>query len=130
VFGFIRADDLDRWASRIPAASEFPRRARPLVHTTARGPGQVDFPADKVVRLAGGDGKVLTEPVRARQFRTFDAKKFGATLQKLKDDGYIETLIDETMKSNSAWHFEIRVNKKALPKYESNTILNPVSWIE
>lgn len=57
----VRADDLDRWASRITAAPEFPRLVRLLVHATARGLKQVDFPADEAVRLAGWDGKVLAE---------------------------------------------------------------------
>lgn len=59
----------------------------------------------------------------------FDSKKFGAALKKLKDEGYLEKLIDETRKSNSAWHFEIQVNKKTLVKYEQNTILNPTVWV-
>lgn len=61
MIGIIRADDLDRWASRITAAPEFPRLVRLLVHATARGLKQVDFPADEAVRLAGWDGKVLAE---------------------------------------------------------------------
>lgn len=61
MIGLIRADDLDRWASRITAAPEFPRLVRLLVHATARGLRQVDFPADEAVRLAGWDGKVLVE---------------------------------------------------------------------
>lgn len=54
----------------------------------------------------------------------FDPKKFTEVLKKLKKEGYIDTLIDETMKSNTAWHIEIKVNKKPLPSYEANTILN------
>ena len=61
--------------------------------------------------------------------KSFDAKKFGAAMQKLKSEGYLEVFIDETMKSNSAWHFEIKVNKKALSKYEENTILNTVAYV-
>jgi hypothetical protein len=61
MIGVIRADDLDRWAARITAAPEFPRLVRLLVHAAARGLKQVDFPADEAVRLAGWDGKVLTE---------------------------------------------------------------------
>lgn len=53
MIGLIRADDLDRWASRITAVPEFPRLVRLLVHATARGLKQVDFPADEAVRLAG-----------------------------------------------------------------------------
>lgn len=59
----------------------------------------------------------------------FDSKKFAAALKKLKDEGYLEVLIDETMKSNAAWHFEIQVNKKALVTYEQDTILNTTAWI-
>ena len=54
----------------------------------------------------------------------FDSKKFTEVLKKLKNEGYIDTFIDETMKSNTAWHIEIKVNKKPLPSYEANTILN------
>ncbi|MEW5724726.1 MAG: hypothetical protein AB1896_16560, partial [Thermodesulfobacteriota bacterium] len=61
MIGLIRADDLDRWASRITAAPEFPRLIRLLVHATAHGLKQIDFPADEAVRLAGWDGKVLAE---------------------------------------------------------------------
>lgn len=61
MIGIIRAEDLDRWASRITAAPEFPRLVRLLVHATARGLRQIDFPADEAVRLAGWDGKVLTD---------------------------------------------------------------------
>ena len=60
---------------------------------------------------------------------SFDQKKFTAALKKLKDEGYLEVLIDETMKSNSAWHFEIQVNKKALVTYERNTIFNATAWV-
>lgn len=61
MIGLIRADDLDRWASRVTAAPEFPRLVRLLVHATARGLRHVDFPADEAVRLARWDGKVLAE---------------------------------------------------------------------
>lgn len=36
MIGIIRADDLDRWASRITTAPEFPRLVRLLVHATAQ----------------------------------------------------------------------------------------------
>ncbi|MCE8005279.1 hypothetical protein [Billgrantia ethanolica] len=61
MIGLIRADDLDRWASRITAAPEFPRLVRLLVHATARGLKRVDFPAEEAVRLGGWDGQVLAE---------------------------------------------------------------------
>jgi hypothetical protein len=61
MIGIIRAIDLDRWASRITSAPEFPRLVRLLVYSTARGLKQIDFPADEAVRLAGYDGKVLAD---------------------------------------------------------------------
>lgn len=61
MIGLIRAEDLDKWASRITSAPEFPRLLRLLVHFTAQGPKQVDFPGDEAVRLAGWDGRVLTD---------------------------------------------------------------------
>ena len=61
MIGIIRGDDIDRWASRITAAPEFPRLVRLLVQATGRELKQVDFPADEAVRLAGWDGKVLAE---------------------------------------------------------------------
>ena len=45
MIGLIRADDLDRWASRITSAREFPRLVRRLVHSTGRGLGRVGFSA-------------------------------------------------------------------------------------
>jgi len=61
MIGLIRGDDLDRWASRITSAPEFPRLVRRLVHATGRGLRKVDFPADEAIRLAGWDGKVLAD---------------------------------------------------------------------
>ncbi len=61
MIGIIRAEDLDRWASRITTAHEFPRLVRLLVHATSRRLTQIDFPADEAVRLGGWDGKVFTE---------------------------------------------------------------------
>jgi hypothetical protein len=61
VIGLIRAADIDRWASRVISPPEFPRLVRRLVYATANGLKQVDFPADEAIRLAGWDGKVLTE---------------------------------------------------------------------
>lgn len=61
MIGLIRANDLDRWASRITSAPEFPRLVRRLVHSTGLGLRRVDFPADEAVRLAGWDGKVLAD---------------------------------------------------------------------
>ena len=62
--------------------------------------------------------------------KNFDPKKFTLALQKLKDEGYLDTFIDETMKSNSTWHIEITVNKKVLSSYEKNTILNTTSFAQ
>ena len=59
MIGLIRAEDLDRWVSRITSAPGLPRLVRRLVHATARGLRQVDFPGDEAIRLAGWDGKVL-----------------------------------------------------------------------
>ena len=61
MIGLIRAEDLDKWASRITSAPELPRLVRLLVHFTARGLKQVDFPGDEAVRLAGWDGRVLAD---------------------------------------------------------------------
>ncbi len=61
--------------------------------------------------------------------KNFSADKFTAALNKLKKDGYITTVIDETKISNQAWHIEIEVGKKSLVKYEEGTMLNAVSWI-
>lgn len=61
MIGLIRAEDLDRWASRITTPPEFPRLVRLLVSSTASALRHVDFPADEAVRLAGWDGKVLTD---------------------------------------------------------------------
>src|SRR5258708_6827987 len=60
MIGLIRADDLDRWASRITTAPDFPRLLRLLVHSTASGLREIDFPADEAIRLAGWDGRILT----------------------------------------------------------------------
>lgn len=61
MIGLIRSEDLDRWASRITSAPEFPRLVRLLVHATTRGRRQIDFPSDEAIRLAGWDGKVMAD---------------------------------------------------------------------
>lgn len=61
MIGLIRANDLDRWGSRIVSPPEFPRLVRRLVHATGTGLKTVDFPADEAIRLAGFDGKVLAD---------------------------------------------------------------------
>jgi len=61
MIGLIRAQDLDRWASRITSAPEFPRLVRRLIHVTAQGLIQIDFPSDEAIRMSGWDGKTLTK---------------------------------------------------------------------
>jgi peptidoglycan hydrolase-like protein with peptidoglycan-binding domain len=46
----------------------------------------------------------------------FNIQKFTNALSKLKKDGYIEKLIDETKKTNSCWHVEIKPNAKIIPR--------------
>lgn len=60
MIGLIRAHDLDRWGARVVSPPEFPRLVRRLVHATGRSLLTVDFPADEAIRLAGFDGKVLS----------------------------------------------------------------------
>jgi hypothetical protein len=59
----------------------------------------------------------------------FDAKKFTNALKSLESEGYIEKLIDETKKSNSCWHLEIKPNKKSIQDYDKGSILLPVKFI-
>lgn len=47
---------------------------------------------------------------------TFDIQKLTNALNELKKEGYIQNLIDETKKTNSCWHVEIKPNIKAIPK--------------
>ena len=61
--------------------------------------------------------------------RNFYPEKFAQALKELKRDGYIETFIDETQKSNTAWHLEVRVGGKSLAKFDEGSILNPMSWV-
>ena len=58
MYGFIRAENLNIWASRYTAPAEFPRLVRLLVWALVRAPRSVNFPADEAVRLAGYDGVV------------------------------------------------------------------------
>lgn len=58
MYGFIRAEHLNIWASRYTAPAEFPRLMRLLVWALAPSPRSVNFPADEAVRLAGYDGVV------------------------------------------------------------------------
>jgi hypothetical protein len=61
--------------------------------------------------------------------KNFDAKKFTNTLRSLEKEGFIDKLIDETKKSNSCWHLEIKPNKKSIPDYDKGSILLPVKFI-
>ena len=45
----------------------------------------------------------------------FSIDKFTKALTELQSSGYIDTLIDETKKTNSCWHLEVRPNQKTLP---------------
>lgn len=61
--------------------------------------------------------------------KDFNKDKFTKSLISLVDEGYIERLIDETGKSNSCWHIEIKPNKKSIPDYDKGSILKPVRYI-
>ncbi|PKM45692.1 MAG: peptidoglycan-binding protein [Gammaproteobacteria bacterium HGW-Gammaproteobacteria-1] len=61
--------------------------------------------------------------------KNFDAVKFTNALKSLESEGYIDKLIDETKKSNSCWHLEIKPNKKSIPDYDKGSILLPVKYI-
>jgi hypothetical protein len=47
--------------------------------------------------------------------KAFSVEKFTKALEDLQADGYIDILIDETDKTNSCWHIEIKPNVKPLP---------------
>ncbi|WP_299597999.1 peptidoglycan-binding domain-containing protein [uncultured Microbulbifer sp.] len=59
----------------------------------------------------------------------FNIKKFTSCLNDLVSEGYIEKLIDETGKSNSCWHIEIKPNKKPLQEYAKGSILKPIKYV-
>ncbi|MCW8127925.1 peptidoglycan-binding protein [Microbulbifer halophilus] len=61
--------------------------------------------------------------------KKFHKDKFTKALKALVDEGYIERLIDETGKSNSCWHIEIKPNKKSIPEYGKGSILHPIKYI-
>lgn len=46
--------------------------------------------------------------------KQFSKKKFTNAIEELVSNGYIELLEDETNRSNSCWHIEIKVNKKPI----------------
>ena len=48
--------------------------------------------------------------------KSFSAEKFTKALTDLQAKRYIEKLIDETKKTNTCWHIEIKPNSKALIK--------------
>jgi hypothetical protein len=45
---------------------------------------------------------------------SFNIEKFTKAFSELKDEGYIERFIDETNKTNSCWHIEVKPNKKPI----------------
>jgi hypothetical protein len=45
----------------------------------------------------------------------FNLAKFTQAIKDLRTDGYIVRFIDETSKSNSCWHIEVKPNNKPLP---------------
>lgn len=61
--------------------------------------------------------------------KSFNMTKFTKALENLVADGYIENLIDETKKSNSCWHIEIKPNIKSIPNYNKGSILFPMRLI-
>lgn len=46
--------------------------------------------------------------------KAFSAEKFTKALKDLQANGYIDKLIDETRKTNTCWHIEIKPNVKPL----------------
>ncbi|WP_018016445.1 peptidoglycan-binding domain-containing protein [Teredinibacter turnerae] len=61
--------------------------------------------------------------------KNFSESKFSNALKSLESEGYIEKYIDETKKSNSCWHIEIKPNKKSVFWYNKDSILFPVRFI-
>jgi len=51
---------------------------------------------------------------RAASGSSFNLDKFTKALNNLQTKGYIEKVIDETKKSNTCWHIEIKPNKKPI----------------
>lgn len=51
---------------------------------------------------------------RAASGSSFNLDQFTKALNNLKTKGYIEKVIDETKKSNTCWHIEIKPNKKPI----------------
>lgn len=62
--------------------------------------------------------------------KSFNMVKFTKALQSLVKDGYIEVLIDETKKSNSCWHIEIKPNIKSIFNYNKGSVLFPTKFID
>ena len=61
--------------------------------------------------------------------KNFNAEKFTKALESLKKEGYINKYIDETKKSNQAWHLEIKVGAKPLLEKPIDTsILSTTRW--
>jgi len=61
--------------------------------------------------------------------KNYNAVKFTKALESLKKEGYINKYIDETRKSNQAWHLEIKVGAKPLLAKPINaSILSTTRW--
>ena len=69
MYGFVRAEHLNIWASRYTAPAEFPRLMRLLVWALVRAPRSVNFPADEAVRLALKEFELLELLLRHRDVR-------------------------------------------------------------
>lgn len=61
--------------------------------------------------------------------RKFNPERLAKAFSDLKREGYIATFIDETRKSNKAWHLEVKVGAKPISKIDDGSILNTVNWI-
>lgn len=61
--------------------------------------------------------------------KNFSLQKFTNACKALQKEGYITKFIDETGKSNSCWHLEIKPNGKAIAEYNKSTILLPTRFI-
>jgi len=60
--------------------------------------------------------------------KNFNTGKFTKALQGLEKEGYIEKFIDETKKSNKAWHIEIKVSSKTQLEPANQSVLSPARW--
>lgn len=62
--------------------------------------------------------------------KNFSLQKFTNAFKALQKEGYVTKFIDETSKSNSCWHLEIKPNGKAISEYNKRTILQPIRFID